>query len=125
MIIVSLFQCLKLYLRLISLTQKNRTIMTVNFQYVNIDVSETLSQFTTEKLEKLNEKFEFLISAQVYFKHDEKDHEAGKICNIELSLPGPRIFAKSNEREYELAVTETVNDLRRQLEKRKETYKVY
>ena len=87
--------------------------------------NELLLAILLKVLEKLNEKFEFLISAQVYLKHDEKDHEAGKICNIELSLPGPRIFAKSNEREYELAVTETVNDLRRQLEKRKETYKVY
>ncbi|SHH76171.1 putative sigma-54 modulation protein [Winogradskyella wandonensis] len=99
--------------------------MTVNFEYVNVDVSETLSQFTRERLDKLSNKYEFLISAQVYFKQDEKDHEAGKICNIELSLPGPRIFAKSNEREYELAVTETINDLKRQLDKRKETYKVY
>jgi len=99
--------------------------MTVNFQYVNVDVSETLSQFTTERLNKLSEKYEFLISAQVYFKQDEKDHEAGKICNVELSLPGPRIFATSNEREYELAVSETIRDLNRQLEKRKETYKVY
>lgn len=99
--------------------------MTVNFEYVNIDVSETLSQFAIERLEKLSDKYEFLISAQVYFKNDEKDHEAGKICNIELSLPGPRIFAKSNEREYELAVSETIRDLKRQLEKRKETYKVY
>lgn len=96
--------------------------MNVNFQYVNTDVSDTLSQFTRERLDKLSRKFEFLISAQVYFKHDDKDHEAGKICNIELSLPGPRIYATSNEREYELAVSETVRDLKRQLEKRKDTY---
>jgi len=99
--------------------------MTVNFQYVNIDVSDTLSALTQEKLEKLAAKFEFLISAQVYFKHDEKDHDAGKICNIELSLPGPRIFATSNERNYEMAMVETINDLTRQLKKRKEIYKTY
>ncbi|MBF8149294.1 ribosome-associated translation inhibitor RaiA [Winogradskyella sp. F6397] len=99
--------------------------MTVNFQYVNIDVSETLSELTEEKLEKLANKFEFLISAQVYFKHDEKDHDAGKICNIELSLPGPRIFAKSNEKNYEMAMNETINDLTRQLKKRKEVYKTH
>lgn len=99
--------------------------MTVNFEYVNIDVSESLSQYTIERLEKLSNKYEFLISAQVYFKQDEKDHESGKICNIELSLPGPRIFAKSNEREYETAVNQTISDLKRQLERRKETYKVY
>lgn len=66
--------------------------MTVNFQYVDVDVSETLSAFTEEKLEKLFNKYEFLISAMVYFKQDENSHDAGKICNIELSLPGPRIL---------------------------------
>ncbi|WP_439151822.1 HPF/RaiA family ribosome-associated protein [Winogradskyella sp.] len=99
--------------------------MTVNFQYVNTDVSETLSAITEEKLEKLADKFEFIIAAQVYFKHDNKDHNAGKICNIELSLPGPRIFAKSNKHNYELAVSETISDLTRQLKKRKETYKTH
>ncbi|WP_458625939.1 HPF/RaiA family ribosome-associated protein [Winogradskyella sp. PC D3.3] len=99
--------------------------MTVNFQYVNIDASETLSALTEEKLEKLANKFEFLISAQVYFKHDEKDHNAGKICNIELSLPGPRIFATSNEKNYEMAMSETINDLTKQLKKRKEVYKTH
>ncbi|MGJ8550181.1 HPF/RaiA family ribosome-associated protein [Winogradskyella wichelsiae] len=99
--------------------------MTVNFQYVNIDTSDTLSELTIEKLEKLANKFEFLISAQVYFKQDEKDHEAGKICNIELSLPGPRIFATSNEKNYEMAMTETINDLTRQLKKRKEVFKTH
>ncbi|WP_178989066.1 HPF/RaiA family ribosome-associated protein [Winogradskyella schleiferi] len=99
--------------------------MTVKFQYVNIDTSETLSALTEEKLEKLANKFEFLISAQVYFKHDEKDHDAGKICNIELSLPGPRIFATSNKKNYEMAMNETINDLTRQLKKRKEIYKTH
>jgi putative sigma-54 modulation protein len=99
--------------------------MTVNFQYVNIDVSDTLSALTQEKLDKLANKFEFLISAQVYFKNEENNHDAGKICNIELSLPGPRIFATSNEKNYEMAMTETINDLTRQLKKRKEVYKTH
>ena len=99
--------------------------MTVNFQYVNIDSSDTLSALTEEKLDKLALKFEFLISAQVYFKNDEKDHEAGKTCNIELSLPGPRIFATSNEKNYEMAMVETINDLTRQLKKRKEVFKTH
>ena len=99
--------------------------MTVNFQYVNTDVSETLSAYIQERLEKLSHKNEFLISAQVYVKHDDKDHNAGKICNIELSLPGPRIYATSNESTYEAAVNETIRDLQKQLKKRKDTYKVY
>lgn len=99
--------------------------MTVNFQYVGVDVSETLSAFTEEKLKSLFNKYEFLISATVYFKQEEHQHETGKICNIELSLPGPRIFATSNERNFEVAVRETINDLERQLKKRKEVYKTH
>ena len=99
--------------------------MTVNFQYVDLDVSETLSAFTTEKLEKLFNRYEFLISASVYFKNDEKDHEAGKHCNVELSLPGPRIYATSNANNFEVAVRETVSDLERQLKKRKEVFNMH
>ncbi|SFZ92077.1 putative sigma-54 modulation protein [Flaviramulus basaltis] len=99
--------------------------MTVNIQYVDVDVSETLSAFTKEKLEKLFNRYEFLINAVVYFKQDENHHEAGKICNIELSLPGPRIFATSNERNFEVSVRETISDLERQLKKRKQVYKTY
>lgn len=99
--------------------------MTVNFQYVGVDVSNTLSEFTEDKLNKLFNKFEFLISASVYFKQDEKDHDKGKICNIELSLPGPRIYATSNEHNFEVSVRETISDLERQLKKRKQVYKTH
>lgn len=99
--------------------------MTVNFQYVGVDVSDSLSAFTKEKLEKLFNRYEFLINAAVHFKQDEKDHEKGKICNIELSLPGPRIFAASNEHNFEVSVRETISDLERQLKKRKEVYKTH
>ena len=99
--------------------------MTVNIQYVGVDVSNTLSAFTKEKLEKLFNRYEFLINASVHFKQDEKDHNDGKICNIELSLPGPRIFANANERNFEVSVRETISDLNRQLKKRKQVYKTH
>ena len=99
--------------------------MIVNIQYVDVDVSETLSTYTRGKLEKLSNKYEFLISAEVYFKKEENEHDKGKICNIELSLPGPRIFATSNEKNYEMAVKETIKDLERQLKRRKQVYKPY
>ncbi|NNE31740.1 MAG: HPF/RaiA family ribosome-associated protein [Winogradskyella sp.] len=99
--------------------------MMVNFQYVNVDVSETLSAFTEEKLGKLFNKYEFLISASVRFKSDSNFHDKGKICDIELSLPGPRLFATSNEGNYEVAVRETISDLERQLKKRKQIYNTH
>lgn len=99
--------------------------MTVNFEYVGVDVSDSLNAFSEEKLDKLFNRYEFLISATVRFKNDSNSHDKGDICDMELSLPGPRIFATSNEAQYEVAVRETIKDLERQLKKRKEVYKTH
>lgn len=99
--------------------------MNINIRYVNVDISETLNTFTEEKLNKLFNRYEFLIGATVRFKQDEHNHTKGKICDIELSLPGPRIFATSDESKYEVAVRETIKDLDRQLKKRKEVFNTH
>ena len=92
MIFVTINYSENVYLRLNSKTLKTKIIMTVNIQYVGVDVSGTLSDFTEEKLKKMFNRYEFLISATVHFKQDENQHDMGKICNIELSLPGPSNF---------------------------------
>ena len=99
--------------------------MTINIQYVQIATSEAMSEYVTNKLKKLSKKYEWIIKADVYFKHEINSKTNGKICKMELSLPGPRIFATSNEKNYELAVTNTIRDLQIQLKKRKEIYKTY
>lgn len=99
--------------------------MTVNFQYIDMSQSESLNDYTREKLQKLFNKYEFLISADVHFKINKKEHEKGKICSVKLSLPGPQIFATSDEKNYEMAVKETISDLEDQLKKRKEVFKTH
>ena len=99
--------------------------MTVNIQYVQLDSSDSLNAFIKKNLEKLANKYDWVINADVSIKEDPKDNQNGKICNIELSLPGPRIFATSNEKNYEMSVKETIRDLEVQLKKRKETFKTH
>ncbi|WP_223035031.1 ribosome hibernation-promoting factor, HPF/YfiA family [Hanstruepera marina] len=99
--------------------------MTINIQYVRMATSEAMNEYVTGKLEKLAKKYDWVISAEVHFEviHDPKGK--GKICKIELSLPGPRIFATSNEENYESAVKETIKDLEKQLKKRKEQFSTH
>jgi putative sigma-54 modulation protein len=99
--------------------------MTINIQYVRMATSEAMNEYVTKKLQKLGNKYDWVISAKVYFEHEHNSKTKGKICKIELSLPGPRIFASSNETNYELAVKETIKDLVVQLKKRKEVYKTH
>ena len=99
--------------------------MTINIQYVQMATSETMNEYVTNKLNRLGKKYDWIIKADVHFKHEKHPQAKGKICKMELSLPGPRIFASSNEKNYELAVKETIKDLVVQLKKRKEVYKTH
>jgi len=99
--------------------------MKINIQFVNMLASESLEAYTTKKLKKLNKKYDMLINAEVFFKKENDPKGNGKICEIELSLSGPRVFASSNERNYEIAVKNTISDLEKQLKKRKAALKPY
>lgn len=93
--------------------------MTISIQYVKMPNSESLTEYTIGKLQKLNSKYQWLINANVFFKIEKEPSGIDKICEIELSAPGPRIFATSKEKNFEMAVKETISDLEKQLKKRK------
>lgn len=93
--------------------------MTISIQYVKMQSSETMNEYTIAKLQKLSKKYDWLINADVHFKTAQDHNGRNKLCEVELSAPGPRIFASSTEHNFELAVKETINDLERQLQKRK------
>lgn len=95
--------------------------MDYNFNYVHVAGSDRLEEFTKEKLDHLKERFDFLVSGEIYYKTEKSSNkEKGRICEIELSCPGPRIFASANEENFKKAVTTTVNQLKSQLQKKKE-----
>lgn len=93
--------------------------MESTIQFVQTGTNETAKQLVLEKIEQLSKKYAWLIRADVFFKEEKDTNGRGKICEIRLSCPGPRIFASSNEESFEAAVAETIRDLEIQLEKRK------
>lgn len=97
--------------------------MTINIQYVQMPTSESMSNIVSSKLEKLGKKYDWIISADVFFKLENDPAGKGKICEIRLSAPGPRIFAKSDEDNFEKAAANTIKDLDIQLKKRKDIFK--
>ena len=98
--------------------------MDINFEYDNVNASDRLEKLATEKLDKLTEKYDFVIRADVFFKTENTSSpETGMICNIRLSAPGPRLFAEASHDTFEASIKESVSDLERQLRKRKEKLK--
>lgn len=93
--------------------------MTISIQYVKMPSSQTMNEYTIAKLQKLSKKYDWIIKANVHFKTAQDHDGRNKVCEIELSAPGPRIFASSTETNFESAVKETISDLNTQLKKRK------
>jgi len=79
---------------------------------------EWMVEFVEDKLQNLAEKYAWVTHAKVFFKV-EKAAVDNNICEIELSLPGPKIFAKANTDSFETAVNKTVAELDKLLKKRK------
>ena len=97
--------------------------MNIHIQYLQMPTSESLSEIVTRNLRKLSHKYKFIIRGEVTFKLDNGNEGEDKICEIELSAPGPRLFASSKENNFEKAAAETLQDLERQLRKRKEKFR--
>lgn len=83
--------------------------------------SESLSQTITEKLKKLHHKFNWILKAEVFLKLENNSSGENQVCEIELSAPGPRLFATATADHFEKAAILTIKELERQLEKRKHT----
>lgn len=99
--------------------------MEITSQFVQTETNGTADDLVFEKLENLAKHYNWLIRAKVIFKEEKGSDGKGKICEIILSLPGPQIFASSNEESFEMSVAETVRDLEVQLKKRKSEMKPY
>lgn len=94
--------------------------MNINFEYDQVQASTRLEELTARKIEKLIDKYDFIVRSYVFFANENtSEPDTGKICKIRLSVPGPQLFAEASHAEFEQSVAEVISDLERQLRKRK------
>jgi putative sigma-54 modulation protein len=100
--------------------------MTINFEYDAVSASERLEAFTTKKINKLLTHHDEIVAADVYFKTENTSEEKnGRKCGIRLNVPRNTLFAESSAATFENAISNTVDDLQRQLRKYKEKLRNY
>lgn len=95
--------------------------MNINFEYQNVNASNSLEILTAQKLSKLEAKYEFMVSSDVYFKKENTSGEtSGKICKVRINTPGPTLFAESSSGAFVTSIATVLGNLKRQLQKQKE-----
>lgn len=95
--------------------------MNINFEYKDVSASKRLEEMATEKLEKLESKYDFIVAADVYFKKENTSTpESGMITNIRLNVPGSTLFAESDGASFEASLAKATTEVRSQLQRKKE-----
>jgi putative sigma-54 modulation protein len=94
--------------------------MKITVQSIRFNADRKLLDFIQRKTDKLDIFFDRIISGEVYLKLENVEHEANKITEIKLMLPGIQLFAKEQCKSFEEATDLAVESLRKQIEKHKQ-----
>ncbi|MBD3637285.1 MAG: ribosome-associated translation inhibitor RaiA [Crocinitomicaceae bacterium] len=93
--------------------------MNIEIRFVHAVQNDSLESQVREKLENLERKYEWITNAAVFLKTEKHPNEENYVCEIRLSVPGPQLFASSNEVNFNKAINSTIQQLGIQLEKQK------
>ena len=94
--------------------------MNITIQSVRFTASEHLTQFTEQRVSKLEHFFDGIVKAEVILKLDKSESSENKIAEIKLKLPGGELFSKKQTKTFEESVDSGYDALKKQLLKWKE-----
>lgn len=96
------------------------------FEYHHVSPSDSLEDYTREKLNTLFERNAYIVRADVFFKKENTtSDDTGMKVGIRLSAPGPRLYAEASHDNFREAVKNCASDLKTQLEKRTAQMKTF
>ncbi len=93
--------------------------MRVTIQTLHFKADRKLENFVQTKLNKLGSVYENLIGAEVVLRLENVDDNNNKIADIRLLIPGSDLFASKQCKTFEEATDQSVEALRKQLNKHK------
>lgn len=94
--------------------------MNVQIQSVKFDADARLVSFIEQKIAKLDRFVERATSADVILKLDKDFEKGNKVATITLAVPGDELVAEAQCKTFEEAVDQSIDALKRQIEKRKD-----
>lgn len=94
--------------------------MKITIEADQFKADNSLNEFTEKKLLKLNQFYDRIIDVHVVFKLENSGQVKDKIVDIVMNIPGDTIVSKSVDKTFENAIDDSVDNLKRQLVRKKE-----
>ncbi len=95
--------------------------MDIKINEVHFDADQKLIDFVELKINKLANKIDGIVRAEVFLTFDKSKskHTENKVVKIKLEVPGHDLFAEKEATTFEDAVDQSIDALKRQIEKHK------
>ena len=97
--------------------------MNIQIHSVRFDADKKLIDFVNQKLVKLSQYGEDIVSVEVYLRLDNDQERENKVSEIKLEYPGGPLFARKQSKTFEEATDLAVDALKKQITKHKEKMK--
>lgn len=97
--------------------------MNIQIHSVRFDADRKLLHFVNQKLVKLTQYSNGIVSAEVYLRLDNDQQGENKISEIKLEYPGGPLFAKKQSKSFEEATDQAIDALKIQITRQKEKMK--
>jgi putative sigma-54 modulation protein len=97
--------------------------MNIQIHSVRFDADKKLIDFVNQKLVKLTQFSEGIVSAEVYLRLDKDQDRENKISEIKLEYPRGPLFARKQSKSFEEATDQAIDALKKQITKHKEKMK--
>lgn len=96
--------------------------MKININSVHFRADGKLETFIQEKINKLEQFYDGILSSEVILKLENVNGKENKVAEIKMKVPGDDLFVKKQSSSFEDATDQAVSALRKQLFKYKEKH---
>jgi putative sigma-54 modulation protein len=86
---------------------------------LGFSAKQELTNFINEKVGKLSQFYDKIISSEVCLCAEKLDTKENKLCDIRLIIPGKDLFVCARCKTFEEAIVQSVDGLVKQMEKKK------
>lgn len=94
--------------------------MKIQIQSLHFDADNQLLEFIKREVDKLDKVYNRIESCNVILRIDKNSKNQDKLVEINMNIPGIRLFSSDQSDSFEVATYSAINELKQQLIKRKE-----
>jgi putative sigma-54 modulation protein len=94
--------------------------METQIETLHFDADNELNNFVREKVDRVVRLWDRVEHCKVILRIDKNDKKRNKMAEMYMLVPGHKLFAQSQAETFEQAVDETLDEMKRQLQKHKE-----